>query len=304
MSIAARITGALACAAVVCASGCGAGNGSASTVLPASGAVSIAAAVTPHYMRPLGANVPAVHPDTFLTYNSGPVLVAPKMYLTFWGYQKAGDPDKVAKLLQAYAQSVGGSGYNNIVTQYYEVSGKKQIAIGNPADQYGGTWDDESAIPKSPNDPQIAAEALRAVAHFGYDPNGSYFIATAHGHATAGFGKQFCAYHSSTQSGKNVVAYTNFPYIPDGGKGCFVNAIKPPADEGGKVEGVTIVAGHELAETVTDPSPYSGWNSVQGEIADMCQSSHQLKNDPFGSKSWTSQPLFSDHTQTCVHSYP
>jgi hypothetical protein len=36
----------------------------------------------------------------------------------------------------------------------------------------------------------------------------------------------------------------------------------------------------------------------------MCQSSHQLKNDPFGSKSWTSQPLFSDHTQTCVHSYP
>jgi serine protease len=224
------------------------------------------------------------------------------MYLTFWGYKKAGDPDKVAKLLTAYAKSIGGSALNGVMTQYYETSGKNQIDITNPKNQFGGVWDDNSAIPKSPNDGDVSAEAIKAVAHFGYDPNGSYFIATAHGHATQGFGTQFCAYHSSTVSAKNVVSYINFPYIPDGGKPCFVNAIAPPSDEGGKVEGVTVVAGHELAETVTDADPFNGWNSVQGEIADMCQSLSQIQNDPFGKKSWTSQPLFSDKTQTCVHS--
>jgi hypothetical protein len=302
MPIIARVAGALSCAAAICTSGCGAGNGSTTSAVPAAGAVSMAVAASPHYMLPLGAPAPAVHPDTFLTYDAGPVLVAPKMYLIFWGYKKAGDPDKVAKLLTAYAQSIGGSALNGVVTQYYEESGKKQVLITNPKNQFGGVWNDNSAIPKSPNDGDVSAEALRAVAHFGYDPNGSYFVATAHGHATSGFGKSFCAYHSSTISGKNVVSYTNFPYIPDGGKPCFVNAITPPSDEGGKVEGVTVVAGHELAETVTDPDPFSGWNSVQGEIADMCQSVTELKNDPFGKNSWTSQPLFSDRTQTCVHS--
>jgi hypothetical protein len=302
MSIVARIAGALGCAAAICVSGCGAGNGSASTAPPVSGAAHMALPVTPHYMLPRGVVAPNVHPDTFLTYGSGPVLVAPKMYVILWGYKKAGDPDHVATLLQAYGQSIGGSDYNNIVTQYYEMSGKK-IRITNPSNQFGGMWDDETPIPKSPDDGQIAAEALRGVAHFGYDPNGSYFVATAHGHASPEFEKQFCAYHSSVTSGKDVVPYVNYPYIPDGGKPCGVNAIKPPSDEGGKVEGVTIIAGHELAESVTDPDPYSGWNSVQGEIADMCEW-RDLENDPFGKSAWTSQPLFSDKTQTCVHSYP
>jgi serine protease len=303
MSIVARIAGALSCAAVISASGCGAGTGSVTAEPPASFSAAMAGQAAPHYMLPRGAAAPNVVPDTFLTYGGGPVLVAPKMYVILWGYKKAGDPDHVATLLQAYAQSIGGSDYNNIVTQYYQMPGKKKVAIKNPSNQFGGVWDDETPIPKSPDDGQVAAEALRGVAHFGYDPNGSYFVATAHGHASQGFYKQFCAYHSSVTSGKDVVPYINFPYTPDGGKSCGVNFIKPPSDEGGKVEGVTIVAGHELAESVTDPDPYDGWNSVEGEIADMCQWVG-IQNDPFGKSSWTSQPLFSDKTQTCVHSYP
>jgi hypothetical protein len=302
MSIVARIAGALSCAAVISASGCGAGTGSVTAEPPASFSAAMAGQAAPHYMLPRGA-APNVVPDTFLTYGGGPVLVAPKMYVILWGYKKAGDPDHVATLLQAYAQSIGGSDYNNIVTQYYQMPGKKKVAIKNPSNQFGGVWDDETPIPKSPDDGQVAAEALRGVAHFGYDPNGSYFVATAHGHASQGFYKQFCAYHSSVTSGKDVVPYINFPYTPDGGKSCGVNFIKPPSDEGGKVEGVTIIAGHELAESVTDADPYDGWNSVEGEIADMCQWVG-IQNDPFGKSSWTSQPLFSDKTQTCVHSYP
>jgi hypothetical protein len=304
MSIVARIAGTLSCVAAVCVSGCGAGDGSATTALPAAVSPAIGTIASPHYMLPRGVAAPNVMPDTFLTYGNGPVLAAPKMYVILWGYKKAGDPDNVAKLIQAYGQSVGGSGYNNIVTQYYEMTGKKKVDIGNPKNQFGGIWDDETPIPKSPNDGQVAAEALRGVAHFGFDPNGSYFVATAHGHATNEFKKQFCAYHSSVVSGKNTVPYVNYPYIPDGGKPCGADAVTPaPADESAQDEGVTIIAGHELAESVTDPNPYSGWNSVQGEIADMCEW-RDMENDPFGKSSWTSQPLFSDKSQTCVHSYP
>ena len=169
----------------------------------------------PHYMPTRGTAPSQVRPDAFLTYGNGPVLVNPKMYVILWGYQAAGDPNHVAKLLQQYGTRVGGSAYDNIYTQYYEVAGGKTIQIANRAKQFGGIWNDDSSIPKAPTDAQIAAEALKGVRHFGYDPSGSYVVATAHKHSGSGFGTAWCAYHSSTQyKGKNV-SYTDLPYVPD-----------------------------------------------------------------------------------------
>jgi hypothetical protein len=259
---------------------------------------------TPHYMATRGAAPQHVSPDILLTYRNGPVLVAPKAYLIFWGFKAAGDPDKVEKLLKTYSKNMGGSGHNNIYTQYYMVSGGSNVYITNPSNQLGGVWkDNTNVVPAHPTDAQVATEAINGVAHFGYDINGSYVVVTPHGKSSVGFGTSFCAYHSAVTSGGNLISYTNLPYQPDAGGSCGANIITPPSDETGVDEGVTIVEGHEYGESVTDPNPPSGWyNNQQGEIGDICAWQNIL-NDPFNAKSYTMQPMFSNATQTCVHSY-
>ncbi len=257
----------------------------------------------PHYMvtRQFAIHV---KPDIVLTYYGGPVQVTPTVYLIFWNYTKYGDSHGVKSLLESYISSMGGSKHNNIYTQYFEDSGGHTIYITNPSSQYGGAWEDDTdKIPAHPSDSQVAAEALKGVAHFGYNANASYVVATAHGHSTSGFATQWCAYHSATTSGGNLVSYTNLPYMPDGGSSCGANIISPPSDETGADEGVTIVQGHEQGESVTDPNPPYGWYNYQdGEIGDIC-AWQNIQNDPFGSHSYTMQPMFSNATQSCVHSY-
>ncbi len=91
--------------------------------------------------------------------------------------------------------------------------------------------------------------------------------------------------------------------MPDAGGNCGANITTAPKDETGTDEGVTIVEGHEYGESVTDPNPPSGWYSNQaGEIGDACAWIN-IQNDPFGKKSYTSQPMYSNATESCVHSY-
>jgi hypothetical protein len=305
------LAGTAACAvALIASAGCAGSSGSG--IAPASGTTNQASPVVlpsriaatgfvghPHYMPTRFAPRPDLRPFAFLSYGGGRLLYTPKMYLIFWHYTAAGDPKHVQALLTAYAKAVGGSALDNVTTQYTGTAG----SIKNPKMQFGGAWSDNASIPKHPTDAQIAAEAVRGVAHFGYDPSGAYLVATPHGHSTNGFGTQFCGYHSSTESHGNPVSYTAFSYIPDAGEACGANNIGPSPDQTGDDEGVTIVAGHEYAEAITDPDPFSGWNSVHGEIGDVCAWT-DIENDPFKKKSYASQPEFSNANETCVHSYP
>lgn len=255
----------------------------------------------PHYMVTRANAVHTVKPPVALSYGNGPVLVASKTYVIFWGYKKYGDPDKVKKLLKLFVKNEGGSAHNNIYDQYYMKVGTATTYITNPTNQVGGLWDDETnAVPNNPTDAQVAAEALAGVAHFGYDANGSYVVATPHGHNTFGFGTQWCAYHSNTYSSNKYVSYTNLPYMPDAGANCGANFITPPADETGADEGVTIVQGHEYGESITDPVPFSGWNSSFGEIGDLC-AWYNVQNETFRKKSYSMQPMWSNKDNGCVH---
>jgi serine protease len=117
----------------------------------------------------------------------------------------------------------------------------------------------------------MAAEAVRAAQHFGNttpssNASAQYVIATATGNNSKGFGKQYCAFHSATNSVVGFVAYTNLPYITDAGAACGANfnGLGPDA-------GITIVAGHEMAESVTDQFPAGGWlDSAGAENGDKC----------------------------------
>ena len=239
---------------------------------------------------------------SLLAFEGGPVGVvtgAPKVYLVFWGSQwgaqstspagyttLAGDPDAVAPDLQAFFKGLGTDGelWSGVMTQHCQgvATGTTSCPSTAPHAGYpaggalGGVWVDESAsAPADATSTQLGTEALAAAAHFGQASTAAsihsqYFIVSPTGTHPDGFnaGGGFCAWHSSAYASGEQVAYTNMPYVPDD-SGCgedFVNSGAAGTDDG-----VTIVGGHEYAETLTDEFPDQGWlDSAGEEAADKC----------------------------------
>jgi serine protease len=219
-----------------------------------------------------------------LTYHGGVggigVETAPKIFLVLWGSQWTNnDPSGEAAILTSLYQHVGGSPWNNSVTQYCQGVATGTVfcngagtPAGNQTNIYAGVWaDNASSAPRKPRQSQLAAEAVRAAQHFGNNTAASnasvqYVIATSTGNSSSGFGTSYCAYHSSTSSSVGNVAYTNLPYMTDAGASCGANfnGLGPNA-------GITIVGGHEMAETETDQFPNGGWlDSGGAENGDKC----------------------------------
>jgi len=252
------------------------------------------------------------------------VETAPKIYLVLWGSQwNNNDPSGESSILQSfYTGATNSSSWDNSVSQYCQnvASGTTNCA-GVPGAVFAssngtlaGVWaDNGSAAPSQPTQSQLAAEAVSAAAHFGNTGAGSnnstqYVIATATGNNSRGFGTQYCAYHASTSSSFGNIAYTNLPYITDAGASCGANfnGLGPNA-------GITIVSGHEFAETQTDQFPNGGWLDGTGaENGDKCAwiSSGQgaAANVSFSTGTFPVQSLWSNAFNGgaggCVLSYP
>jgi hypothetical protein len=256
------------------------------------------------------------------------VETGPKVYVVFWGSQwNNNDPSGEACILVGvsgcpsgtnayFLGNVGGSLWNNIVTQYCQgvASGTyfcngTGIPVGNSTGMLAGYWyDNASPAPNRPKQSQFASEAVRAAGHFGNTAVTSnatvqYVIATAHGYNASGFGTQYCAYHSSTSSSYGDVAYTNLPYITDAGSSCGANF-----NGLGPYAGITIVEGHEFAETETDQFPSTGWlDSGGSEIGDKCAWNSATSDQTLNGVSYPVQPLWSNAANSdsggCVLSY-
>lgn len=207
------------------------------------------------------------------------VETAPKIYLILWGKQWSSDPSGEATILEKFFNGVGSSPWLNSVTQYCQGVTKGTVscngagkAAGNQGGMFAGYWYDNAAsAPTHPTQSQLAAEAVKAAAHFlnttsATNASVQYVIATAHSNNASGFGSQYCAWHSSTSSSYGNIAYTNLPYMTDAGASCGANFNSLGANAG-----ITIVEGHELAETITDQFPSSGWIDSSGaENGDKC----------------------------------
>jgi len=226
---------------------------------------------------------------------------APHMYLVFWGSQWgtqgtnssgyatfSGDTKGVAPDLQGFFKGIGTGNdlWSGVMTQYCEGVPTGSQTCPSSASHVGyptggalaGVWVDESSsAPSQATQTQLANEALKAANHFMLNStsgsrNSQYFIVSPHGTKPDGFNTPsggFCAWHDSAGSGSDQVAYTNMPYVPDAGASCgasFVNA-----GTAGALDGVTIVGGHEYAETITDQFPVGGWLDSSGaENGDKC----------------------------------
>jgi hypothetical protein len=224
------------------------------------------------------------HGTSNLSYHGGTggtgVETGPdKVFLVYWGSQWSTDPSGEAAIEQGFFNGVGGSAWNNSVTQYCQGVSSGTVfcngagtAATNPNGLVAGVWvDNASSAPSSPTQSQLAGEAINAAAHFGNTAAGSnntvqYVINTATGNNSSGFGTQYCAWHSSTSSSYGTIAYTNMPYVTDAGASCGANF-----NGLGTKAGITIVGGHEFGETETDIFPASGWVDGSGaENGDKC----------------------------------
>jgi serine protease len=230
-----------------------------------------------------------------LVWNGGPVQVTPKIYIVYWGPNwTSADPEYTT--LNGFMSKMAGGAWINIDTQYSGSNG----TITNPNSQLAGTWIDSSAIPSKPSSSQVGAEAQKAAQHFGYGGvNANYIVALQSGSDPSGFIHQWCAWHSSESESEGVVSYTDFPYQSDAGPNCGSGSVNSP----GTYDGVSIVSGHEEAETQTDPQPSSGWTDSSGsEIGDKC-AWQNLEDNP-NAGGYPTQPLWDNKISGCAQSGP
>jgi hypothetical protein len=240
-----------------------------------------------------------------MAYYGGHVVTDPHIYLVYWGWGEPGafpsnetcspeaitegsisatlacDPDGAGKYMADFIDQLGGTQWAGTTTQYYETdSSGNHVAITNPTDQLAGIWADDTdditglESTSSSNPPgstntytDLAAEAQRAVAHFGITDlnNSDIVIAQPPNYSDPNaLASGYCAFHDYTYPGveggiyngiQQGIQYTNMPYslaINSGGANeCGENAVNSGAQ--GKLDGFSIVVGHEIEETNTDP---------------------------------------------------
>jgi hypothetical protein len=219
-----------------------------------------------------------------MAYFGGHVQVTPKIYLVLWGWGEPGafdhttpgmpasDPDGAGARMLAFIKAMGGTAWAGSQTQYYMVdSSGNQVHIQNPTNVYGGVWwDDTNPIHDNVSGLELAQEAQRAVAHFGVTDlqNSQFVIAQPQKYDEAGFngGVGYCAWHDYTQPQyypgvQPGISFTNMPYVLNMGSSCGENSVNSGYFSG-RLDGFSIVMGHEIEETITDPGAEDVINGV------------------------------------------
>lgn len=185
----------------------------------------------------------------------------------------------------------GGELWSGVMTQYCDgplvATGATSCPAGAPhvgyptGGAFAGIWFDNSAAsPSSATGAQLANEAIKAAAHFGNTTAASnryvqYVILSPSGTTPDGFNTasgNFCAWHDYTAdagvtSPYGDIAFTNMPYVYDAGTSCGLGSVNGSTTALGKLDGFSIVEGHEYAETVTDQNPAGGWTNKTGSAS-------------------------------------
>jgi hypothetical protein len=265
---------------------------------------------------------------------------APHVYIVFWGQQwgtsstgsdgylhLTGDSQAMVPRVQALISGLGTNGeiWSGVMTQYCEgvATGSTSCPsgaahVGYPTvDALAGVWLDASTVaPSQATQSQLAAEAVAAAGHFGNttaasNRNAQYLVVSPTGTHPDGFNTvtgNFCAWHDYTPSSDGDVAYTNLPYIPDMGTSCGMSYVN--GGSAGTLDGVTIVEGHEYAETITDQNPAGGWLDSSGaENGDKCAwqgvgGTGGARDVTFATGSFAMQATWSNDSSGCAISHP
>src|SRR5215472_1321121 len=216
-----------------------------------------------------------------LTYHGGAYVVGPRVYVVYWGdwsgSSPGSDPNNERQYLNNFLSVVGDTPWLDTLVQYNH-------SDGNPASLLAGQWNDTSTVQATgsiPNQAQVEAEVDKAAAHFGFAtspvsvtnevPSNIILVATPGAYIDT----SVCGYHNTVISSVQKPYTVPYIYEPYAQSACSAGAVFPntqvPDDVNGDNDGISLGVGHELAETVTDPVPGTGWTGPGGEIGDECQ---------------------------------
>jgi hypothetical protein len=246
-----------------------------------------------------------------LTYQGGPVMVAPtKLYYIWYGSQW----DAASKnVLTNLGQKIGGSPHFNINTTYYNGAGTHVVNSVTLA----GTTTNSGTYGTRLTDANILSIVSGAISSGALpsDANGVYMVLTDKTvTATSGFCTQYCGWHDhATIGGKDIKysfvgnAETQCP------SGCGATSPSPNNTPG--ADGAASVLVHELEEAVTDPD-LNAWYALSNgmENGDKCAwnygttstaSNGARYNQTFGTMKYLIQQNWViASTQRCAQRYP
>ena len=243
-----------------------------------------------------------------MAYFGGHIQQSPKLYLVYWGWDTPGafknsgqsscgtstsdtqnwpgcDPDGAGQQIYNFVDQLGGTSWADTQTQYYENDANgNPVNITDPTNQLAGVWIDDSSHPTwtastaiGGVQTQLGTEAQSAVQHFGLSAtdllNANIIVVQPQNYsdpaaATTGY----CAWHDYTEptleggvyNGLEAgISFTNMPYILNQGTSCGQNV------EGGNLDGESIVLGHEIEETVTDPGAEDVVTNANGTTTNL-----------------------------------
>ena len=264
-------------------------------------------------------------PNCNLSYHGGPVQHSPRVFLVFWG--PAWTTNATSQAVETYLVSLykglgrtSKDGWSTITSQYGDSRGHPVFGTSLLA----GYHVDTSKPPKSVNLGNLGNEASKALNFFRItNPNdaeiviasqsGTCFAPPAKGAATfaGNCGHRqtagYCAFHDFDTNSRNPsqhLPWVNLPFQLDAGQGCGEGFF------GKMFDGISMTAGHETAETITDPV-INAWVDLNdasgGEIADKCAWGGRPfgVTDPVGditltTGSFAMQSLWSNARRACV----
>jgi streptogramin lyase len=217
------------------------------------------------------------------------------------GGTQTGEEDQ--RMLKEYFGGLSKSGYQGILTQYFDSTSRVAPEILFPT-----PWIDESS-PTEVEGGAIEKEVAKGIEAnkangWVVEPNAQFVVATAPGSTySASFGGNFCAYHSVTTGGA-IYGFDPYQGDPRFAGGCLSEDV-----EHNGVHMTSKVASHEYSETATDPNVGSGWRSRAGaEIGDLCNFNGDkelgsLPNEPLGDHAWA-QGEYDDNLGGCAYNDP
>jgi hypothetical protein len=218
-----------------------------------------------------GGGVPVDAPvHQFTPTNASLVQHDPRIFLIFWGSKWATDSSGTMGAEKSLVQSLFGSSYAEIVSQYHDYG---TMVHNNTI--LGGSWVDNAAPPSGTLQPQdFINEANNARWTNNWPDDASrdqYAIFTQSGADTWLDGKD-CGAHfygisTSDSLSNDIYIGSAVPYASDLVRSKCLNA----SPSGQVANAMTVIESHEWAEAATDPRPYDGWSTNSDyEIGDLC----------------------------------
>ena len=219
--------------------------------------------VTPNLPGQAGKNASPSSNGIF--YHGGPVMLGGTRVYYIWYGNWSGSTQSI---LTNFAGNVGGSGYFNINTTYYDGSNNH---VANSV-TYSGSTTDSYSHGTALSDAAVQAVVAGAInsGALPKDTGAVYFVLTsADVNETSGFCTQYCGWHTHGTIAGSDIKYS-FVGNPDRcPSACEWQSASSPNNNPG-ADGMASIIAHELEEATTDPDLNAWYDRRGAENADKC----------------------------------